>query len=278
MSKIQKYLDLESLKYEASCYEAEPAWFGLGFIQLKFDSVNRMHFWHPKLMSDMPEEEVHDHRYDFTSHVLKGELTHEVWEFDEDPTPTVKRIGPYDLVETNCKPGQPENPTVIATGDLRRTSSYTMRAGSHYSIHKDMFHRIKATSAITFLERADVLKDKARVIRNRENPFVCPFSNPMDSQLLWTYIDECINGIPYGYHRTEIQKGELGKSSKILEEVQELLDAELQGNKIMAMVELSDLLGSIQHYLEHNYGTTVSMEDLQIMADTTRRAFADGRR
>lgn len=272
---MQEYLNVDYLK----SFNKDPAWFGLGFIQLKLNDSQRMHFWHPKLMSDMPDEEVHDHRYDFTSHILKGELTHEVWEFepDDDSSRSTKR-GPFDLVLTNCKPGQPENPTVIATGNLIMDSSYTMKAGSHYSIKKDLLHRIRATSAITFLDRKDILKDTARVVRNRENPFVCPFSNVIPVDQLWSYIDECINGIPFGYHRTEIQKGTLGESSKILEEVQELLDAELQGNKIMALVELSDLVGAIQHYVEHRYGAEMTLDDLMVMAQTTRRAFQDGRR
>lgn len=268
---MEKYLNLEYLKSQGK----DPAWFGLGFIQLKLNANQRMHFWHPSLMKDVPDEELHDHRYDFTSHVLVGQTTHEVWDFISDEK---YETGPYDVVETNCKPGQPENPTVIQTGDIKLNSSYTMVAGSQYSIHKDMFHRIKATNCVTFLERGPVAKDVARVIRNRENPFVCPFSNPKPVDELWTYIDECINGIPDGYHRTKITKGTVGESSKILEEALELIDAELQNNKVMALVELSDLIGAVQHYVERRYGSLLSLEDLQIMAKTTRRAFEQGRR
>lgn len=277
--QLDDFTNYHYLRHFADSCKAEPKWFGLGFIQLKLNDTQRMHFWHPKLMSDMPDEEVHDHRYDFTSYILKGELTHEVWDFDADIDTTRSAYkGPYDLVLTNCKPGQPENPTVVATGDLHMDSSYTMKAGSHYSIQKDLLHRIKATNAVTFLERAEVEKDTARVVRNRLDPFVCPFSRTMDVNELWAYIEECLHGIPNGYHRTEIQKGTLGQSSKILEEVQELLDAELQENKVMALVELSDLVGAIQHYVETHYGEHLSLSDLEVMAKTTRRAFDHGRR
>lgn len=80
-----------------------------------------------------------------------------------------------------------------------------------------------------------------------------------------------------GYHLSEITRGVLGDSSKILEEVSELIDAEQQNCKIMALVELSDLYGSIEAYLEKHYPNT-QMADLKIMSDITVRAFVNGRR
>jgi NTP pyrophosphatase (non-canonical NTP hydrolase) len=80
-----------------------------------------------------------------------------------------------------------------------------------------------------------------------------------------------------GYHLIEIKKGELGKSSKLLEEVEELIDAEKQGCKIMVSVELADLVGAIILYLEKNLPNT-TLEDLVTMSRITRRAFTNGRR
>jgi hypothetical protein len=80
-----------------------------------------------------------------------------------------------------------------------------------------------------------------------------------------------------GYHLNVIPKGEVGESSKILEEVLELQDAEAQGAKIMELVELSDLIGAVALYLEKHHPDT-SIEDLIIMSHITRRAFKNGRR
>lgn len=80
-----------------------------------------------------------------------------------------------------------------------------------------------------------------------------------------------------GYHLSEITKGELGKSSKILEEVKELMDAEKQGCKIMIAVELSDIVGAIKLYIENNL-PDIKLNDLEIMSDITARAFKNGRR
>ncbi|MBC7982038.1 hypothetical protein H7X65_03095 [Candidatus Parcubacteria bacterium] len=80
-----------------------------------------------------------------------------------------------------------------------------------------------------------------------------------------------------GYHIDVIKKGEVGKSSKILEEVMELIDAEKQECKIMILVELSDTIGAIEYYLQkNNFG--VGIADLKKMSDITKRAFINGHR
>lgn len=80
-----------------------------------------------------------------------------------------------------------------------------------------------------------------------------------------------------GYHLTKIEKGIIGESSKILEEVYELIDAEKQSVKIMQLVELSDLVGAISLYMENNF-PGMTFEDLQKMSEVTQRAFRNGRR
>lgn len=80
-----------------------------------------------------------------------------------------------------------------------------------------------------------------------------------------------------GYHINHIPKGIVGELSKIKEEVEEALDAESQGIKIMALVELADLYGSIEAYLEKHH-PDMSMDDLSRMSDVTRRAFKNGHR
>lgn len=80
-----------------------------------------------------------------------------------------------------------------------------------------------------------------------------------------------------GYHLTAITKGVLGEISKIEEEVAELIDARQQGVKVMELVELSDLIGAIEAYLDQRHpGTTLT--DLIAMSEVTKRAFRNGRR
>lgn len=80
-----------------------------------------------------------------------------------------------------------------------------------------------------------------------------------------------------GYHIKTIEKGMLGESSKILEEVFELQDAEEQQVKIMQLIELSDLVGAIDMYLNKHF-PDISFDDLVKMSKVTQRAFKNGRR
>ncbi len=78
-----------------------------------------------------------------------------------------------------------------------------------------------------------------------------------------------------GYHLIQIKKGVIGKTSKIREELEELEDAEMQGCRIMALMEASDLYGALRRWAEANGST---MDELRMMNDITRRAFDSGAR
>ena len=81
----------------------------------------------------------------------------------------------------------------------------------------------------------------------------------------------------HGYHLTKIVKGVYGELSKVREELDELVDGESQGNRIIALNEASDLIGALEGWLE-NYHPGVTLDDLRKMSDATKRAFENGRR
>lgn len=83
--------------------------------------------------------------------------------------------------------------------------------------------------------------------------------------------------VPGGYHLKPITRGKHGELSKIQEELDECRDAMEQGNKIMVLQELSDILSAVEGFLHHNF-SDFTMEDLFIMARTTDRAFIMGDR
>lgn len=78
-----------------------------------------------------------------------------------------------------------------------------------------------------------------------------------------------------GYHLKEIPKGELGAFSKIKEEFLEAEDAVLQRDVVMTLVELSDMLGAIEAYIER---WNLNIKDLKDFSDKTKSAFKDGTR
>ncbi|MBT4375897.1 hypothetical protein HOD29_00780 [archaeon] len=81
-----------------------------------------------------------------------------------------------------------------------------------------------------------------------------------------------------GYHLEDIPKGEKGKPSQIYEEIQEFKDALKQNNPLMALQELSDTIGAIELYLEKNFQSQITLEDLIKMKNTTKRVFENGKR
>lgn len=80
-----------------------------------------------------------------------------------------------------------------------------------------------------------------------------------------------------GYHLTEPTRGEFGELSKVLEEVEELMDADSQNAKLMVLQELSDMIGAIEGYLKKHH-PSITLQDLIIMKDITARAFESGAR
>ena len=78
-----------------------------------------------------------------------------------------------------------------------------------------------------------------------------------------------------GYHKKEIKKGKLGTISKVIEEIEEFIDANEQGIKIMEHLELSDIYGALES-LAMSYD--LSMDDLQKMSNATKNAFSSGDR
>ena len=77
------------------------------------------------------------------------------------------------------------------------------------------------------------------------------------------------------YHLKKIKKGELGKISKVQEEVEEYKDAMKQKCTIMAELELADIYGALEAVAKsHN----LSIKDLKKMSKLTKRAFESGSR
>lgn len=79
------------------------------------------------------------------------------------------------------------------------------------------------------------------------------------------------------YHLRDIPRGEYGKPSKIVEECHEFVDALEQGCSLMALQELSDMMGAMQGYLDR-YHPGMHVSDLYVMAEITKRAFESGAR
>jgi hypothetical protein len=163
-----------------------PEYFGLGFIQLKIDKTYRYHFYHDSLEPIVPDDEIHDHRYNFKSHILQGEFTQLLYEFEVD------HAGTHEIQNVDCK-GPSDHVFEKTWGNLKLINRSTYSAGSSYWINRDVLHTVIAhNNAITLLERDTVVKQYARVARPRGVESVCPFSAPLGADRCWELIEDML--------------------------------------------------------------------------------------
>lgn len=78
-----------------------------------------------------------------------------------------------------------------------------------------------------------------------------------------------------GYHNKTIKKGILGNFSKIEEEYEELKDAYEQGDEVLQICELTDLIGAIEEYAKK---WNLSIHQLLEFSNKTKSSFKDGKR
>jgi phosphoribosyl-ATP pyrophosphohydrolase len=271
MKTQSEYLDIDHLRN----FEVDPAYFGLGFIQLKVDLHNRVHFYHNDLpiLSDNP----HNHRYSFTSYILQGTLEQTTFQWDYAAT------GEFLTQLVNCKAGS----NLIASqqsGQITQTLYSSYATGSRYQIEADTLHTVSGIdNAVTHLIRGDTEKEYAAVIVQKGDEPVCPFSEPLTTKRCWELIEDMLpkkkkkKNKKHGYHIMDIPKGTIGEPSKIVEEALEIMDAHQQGVRIMAATEMGDLYGALDRYREKHHAD-LTMEDIHAMYMVTRRAFDSGRR
>lgn len=133
----------------------------------------------------------------------------------------------------------------------------------------ELVHRESTNIPPYVMVRAESIfeKDEMKFIKNRHSNV-----DQLNSMIHGTRQSETP-----GYHIEEIvTQGVYGELSKIKEELEELQEANQQQNKILELVELSDMYGAIEGYVESKFGMT--MEDLKNMSDATKRAFHSGAR
>jgi hypothetical protein len=179
--------------------------FGLGFIQIKLDEYQRIHCYHPDLPGFTDPEEIHNHRYGFTSKVIRGELHQDVYirvpgmEYvvcDETCQPPSN----HSITSCLCDKQYPcdkckaiiDPPTVELTG-VSLVFRGEVKEGSSYFISHDAFHRVQAVGrTVTQLHRTPKMKQFAQVLRSSKSVPVCPFSGNLAEAKLWEYVEDCI--------------------------------------------------------------------------------------
>lgn len=177
-----EFLDIDWLRknYQMVHY------FGLGFIQLKLNDSERLHFYTEEIKKTVEEEEVHNHRYNFVSTIISGRLLQEVYEIDR-----MAIDNPYYVTQETCNSeDKREFPKVECNINHVFTGQYLV--GEAYYIDHNTFHKVASDNAITHVKRSHYKKQFADVIYKKDQAIVCPFSVKMSDEELFAIINDIL--------------------------------------------------------------------------------------
>ncbi len=180
MVERDKLLDIDFLKKN----HTRLYYFGLGFIQLVLNKEERIHFY-PKVIK-ATNDEIHNHRYNFKSEILKGTLYEERYKLVSGDS--------HILINESCNPNAKlENKISIPIG-VELIDANAWEEGDIYDIHFNEFHSVNTEEdTITYLKRSDIILDNAQVIYEKNKIITCPFENSIEGKRLWEIIEEVIN-------------------------------------------------------------------------------------
>lgn len=162
-----------------------PQYFGLGFIQCKINDNYRAHFYHPEIKPIVNIEEIHDHRYNFTSYVVKGSIKNKLYEFIEDSE------GEYCKKHESCNPLIEVEPNAVY-GNIKLLSRNVINENESYFMNHMWFHKVSTEKCVTLLSRTNYTKEYSNVIRSKYSVKICPFSETMPEDDCWKIIKELL--------------------------------------------------------------------------------------
>jgi hypothetical protein len=174
-------LNIDSLK--ENCQRIY--FFGLGFIQVKLNDSERVHFYTNEFQKTSVAEEIHNHRYDFESTIIKGTIIQEIFSYQYDDK------GDSWITKETCNPDtKKEFDRFKCTVKLIQRQMFA--TGSMYWTDHDTLHRVDADQAITYLKRGPYMKDEANVVYPVNIVPTCPFSVKVSDDELWDVVRSMI--------------------------------------------------------------------------------------
>lgn len=164
-------------------------YFGLGFIQVKISDSTRFHFYTKELPAIVGDEEIHDHRYSFSSHVLRGGLHHSIYTLTESDS------GDHLLEQESCQVNDLDHKFADPKKcNVKLISNNYYVAGSYYYLDHETLHQVKSDYAVTYLMKKSTTYEKqfANVVRPIGAEKVCPFSQQISSDRLWQIVEQMV--------------------------------------------------------------------------------------
>lgn len=180
--KIPQWANHEKLRLTKPVIQ----YFGLGFVQVKTSDTERYHYYHPDVYSSICPEAIHNHRYNFISHVMKGIINQSLYEI-------VIPGDSYILTDESCAPNTDDVQPETKVG-ARKTAEVRLLAGSSYFLQFHQLHQISYTGkTITQLTRElPYLQTTAQVLTPTGEQKVCPFQTHYSEPDLWDIVKDTI--------------------------------------------------------------------------------------
>jgi len=176
MTDINKLLDINYLKEN----HTRIYYFGLGFIQIVLNKYERIHFYTDELPTT--NEDIHNHRYNFTSTILKGQFRNDKYKLIPGDT--------HILKNESCNSDKELENNVEIPVSVEFIESKEYKQGDSYDMFYNEFHAVDYSGdTITYLKRSDIITDYAQVIYKKDSEEVCPFSNKGDEDKLWSIVE-----------------------------------------------------------------------------------------
>lgn len=159
-------------------------YFGLGFIQVVLNQEERIHFYSTKL--PVFNEEIHNHRYNFTSEILKGRFIDFRYQLTKGDS--------HLLSNESCNKDNPLETNISVPVGIKELSEMEYRVGDKYDIFFNEFHAVDTIGdTITYLKRSEIITDYAQVLYPKGGIKLCPFETKFSNETLWEIIESTIN-------------------------------------------------------------------------------------
>ena len=161
---------------------------GLGVVKYVFRNNRSYHFYSE--LAPILVEDIHEHRFGFTSKVIKGELKNYIYDIDgQDPDSTLQ------VERGECSPGA-ERTIEVPNANVVEMCTFTTVAGQSYHIAYDTLHRVECVTpkVITLLDKElPFQQENPRFITDAANPSPCAFSQPKSEKECWEIIEYTLN-------------------------------------------------------------------------------------
>jgi hypothetical protein len=167
--------------------------FGLGFIQVVLNDVERVHFYSGD-KSLQTNDEIYNHRYNFVSHIIKGTFNNNLYDLNFDYYNQDYQFISHLLTNESCnKDKEVSNVISVPVSPIFKSGTW-YREGEYYNMSFNEFHTVDwLSNTITYIRRTPIVTDSAQVLIKKDAEKVCPFENKLSEKEIWELVEHIIN-------------------------------------------------------------------------------------